>query len=268
VSAPAPLLIGLLAATGFVAGLVDAIAGGGGLFTVPALLAVGLPPGVALATNKGQAAPGAVSSFVTFFRRGGIDRKRAPLGFALGFLGSLLGARLLLAMRPEPLRPIVMALLLFALGTMLFRSRIQVRSAPLAHPKLVLAIVALALGTYDGFFGPGTGSILIVSFVSLFGDSPLYASGNAKVVNLGSNLAAFCLFAWRGAILWQLALPMAAANVIGARLGARLALRQGDRFVRVVVTFVVLAVVTKLAYDMVGALPFHGKNCKFLAMTR
>jgi uncharacterized membrane protein YfcA len=119
--------------------------------------------------------------------------------------------------------------------------------------------VALALGTYDGFFGPGTGSVLIVLFVTLFGDSPLYASGNAKVVNLGSNLAAFTLFAWRGAILWQLALPMAVANVIGARLGARLALRQGDRFVRIVVTFVVLAVVTKLAYDMFGALPFSAK---------
>jgi uncharacterized membrane protein YfcA len=256
VTAPTPLVVALLALTAFVAGLVDAVAGGGGLFTVPALLALGLPPGIALATNKGQAAPGAVSSFVTFFRRGGLDRKRAPLGFVLGFLGSLLGARLLLAMRPEPLRPIVMALLLFALGTLLFRSRIHARTQPLSRPKLVLAIVALALGTYDGFFGPGTGSILIVLFVTLFGDSPLYASGNAKVVNLASNLAAFSLFAWRGAILWQLALPMAVANVIGARLGARLALRQGDRFVRVVVTLVVLAVVLKLAWDMLHASGF------------
>jgi uncharacterized membrane protein YfcA len=256
VTSPTPLLLALLALTAFVAGLVDAIAGGGGLFTVPALLALGLPPAIALATNKGQAAPGAVSSFVTFFRRGGVDRKRAPLGFVLGFFGSLLGARLLLAMRPEPLRPIVMALLLFALGTMLFRSRIHVRTRPLSRPKLVLAIVALALGTYDGFFGPGTGSILIVLFVTLFGDSPLYASGNAKVVNLASNLAAFSLFAWRGAILWQLALPMAVANVIGARLGARLALRKGDRFVRVVVTLVVLAVVLKLAWDMLHSSGF------------
>ena len=261
-SSPTPLLTALLTATGFVAGLVDAIAGGGGLFTVPALLALGLPPGIALATNKGQAAPGAVSSFATFFRRGGIDRKRAPLGFALGFLGSLLGARLLLAMRPEPLRPVVMALLLFALATLLLRSRIHVRTVPLARPKWLLGSIAFALGTYDGFFGPGTGSILIVLFVTLFGDSPLYASGNAKVVNLGSNLAAFGLFAWRGAILWQLALPMAISNVIGARLGARLALRQGDRFVRVVVTCVVLAVVAKLAYDMFGALPFGAKYAK------
>lgn len=248
-----PTLLALLSATAFVAGVVDAVAGGGGLFTVPALLAAGLPPGVALATNKGQAAPGALASFVTFFRRGGLDRKRAPLGFALGFLGSLLGACLLLSMRPEPLRPVIALLLLFALGFMLLRSRIPTRRTPLAHPKLVLALVAFGLGTYDGFFGPGVGSLLIVLFVALFGDSPLFASGNAKVVNLGSNLAAFALFAWRGAILWQLALPMAVANMMGARLGARLALRQGDRFVRVVVTLVVLAVVAKLCFDMLAA---------------
>jgi uncharacterized membrane protein YfcA len=178
------------------------------------------------------------------------------LGFALGFLGSLLGARLLLAMRPEPLRPIIAVLLLFALAFMLLRSRIRVREKPLARPKLTLALVALTLGTYDGFFGPGVGSLLIVVFVTLFGDSPLYASGNAKVVNLGSNLAAFLLFAWRGAIWWQLALPMAVANMVGARLGARLALRQGDRFVQVVVTVVVLAVVCKLLFDMVRSAGF------------
>ncbi len=249
-TAPSALVLGLLSLTAFVAGLVDAVAGGGGLFTVPALLAVGLPPGIALATNKGQAAPGAVSSFVTFFRRGGVDRKRAPLGFACGFLGSLLGARLLLALRPEPLRPIVIGLLLFALAVLLLRARIPPRSQALGRPKLVLVLVALALGVYDGFFGPGTGSLLIVLFVTLFGDTPLYASGNAKVVNLGSNLAAFLVFAWRGAILWQLSLPMAAANIIGARLGARLALRQGDRFVRAVVVVVVFAVVGKLLFDI------------------
>jgi uncharacterized membrane protein YfcA len=230
VSTPSLGVLGLLALTAFVAGVVDAVAGGGGLFTVPALLAVGLPPSVALATNKGQAAPGAISSFVTFFRRGGVDRKRAPLGFVCGF----------------------------ALGVMLFRSRIHVRRVPLSRPRLVLTALCLALGIYDGFFGPGTGSLLIVAFVTFFGDSPLYASGNAKVVNLASNLAAFSLFAWRGAILWHISLPMAAANVVGARLGARLALRRGDRFVRVVVAVVVLAVVAKILFDMLKSAQFVG----------
>jgi uncharacterized membrane protein YfcA len=139
---------------------------------------------------------------------------------------------------------------LFALSVLLLRSRIHVRVAPLSRPKLVLVAVALALGTYDGFFGPGTGSLLIVLFVTLFGDSPLYASGNSKVINLASNLAAFLVFAWRGAILWQLSLPMAAANIAGARLGARLALRHGDRLVRAAVVVVVCAAVGKLLFDM------------------
>ena len=171
-------------------------------------------------------------------------------------MGSLLGARLLLAMRPEPLRPVIVALLLFALGVMLFRSRIHVRQTPLSRPKLALVAVCLALGTYDGFFGPGTGSLLIVAFVTWFGDSPLRASGNAKVVNLASHLAAFSLFAFRGAILWHISLPMAAANIVGARLGARLALRQGDAFVRVVVAVVVLAVIAKLVFDMLRSAQF------------
>jgi len=250
VTTPSLALLVLLSGTAFVAGVVDAVAGGGGLFTVPALLAAGLPPGLALATNKGQAAPGALASFVTFFRRGGLDRERAPLGFALGFIGSLLGARLLLAMRPEPLRPLIAGLLLIALLVMVLRSRIEVRQTPLTRPKLTLALIAFSLGAYDGFFGPGVGSLLIMAFVTLFGDSPLRASGNAKVVNLGSNLAAFLLFSSRSAIWWQVALPMALANMAGARLGARLALRQGDRFVQVVVTVVVLAVVSKLLFDM------------------
>jgi len=247
---PSSFALALLSLTAFVAGLVDAIAGGGGLFTVPALLAVGLPPSVALATNKGQAAPGAVSSFITFFRRGGLDTARAPLGFACGFAGSLLGARLLLSLRPEPLRPILIALLLFALAVMLLRSRIHARTKPLSHPRLALLAVSFALGLYDGFFGPGTGSLLIVAFVTFFGDSPLRASGNAKVVNLASNLAAFATFTLHGAVLWHISLPMALSNVAGARLGARLALRQGDGFVRVIVTIVVLAVVAKIVFDM------------------
>jgi uncharacterized membrane protein YfcA len=250
---PSTGLLVVLSGTAFIAGLVDAIAGGGGLFTVPALLAAGLPPGLALATNKGQSAPGTLAACFTFFRRGGLDRARAPLGFALAFVGSLLGARLLLALRPEPLRPVIAVLLLFALSILLLRSRIHVRTTPLAHPKLTLALIALSLGTYDGFFGPGVGSLLIILFVTLFGDSPLRASGNAKVVNLGSNLAAFLLFSWRSAIWWQVALPMALSNMAGARLGARLALRQGDRFVQVVVTVIVLAVVAKLLFDMFRA---------------
>lgn len=250
--APMPDLVtvALLALAAFGAGLVDAIAGGGGLVTVPALLAAGLPVPVALATNKGQAAFGAVSSFASFWSRGGIDRARAPLGFVCGFLGSLAGARVLLMIRPEPLKPLVIVLLLLAAGIVAW-PRKPTSGTPHAWAMKALVPIAFGLGFYDGFFGPGVGSMLIVAFVLMFGDALTRASGNAKVVNLASNLAALALFTLKGAVLWRVALPMAAANAAGAFVGARLAVKRGDRFVRVVVLCVVGALVTKLTLDLV-----------------
>jgi hypothetical protein len=242
-------VLALLALSAFAAGLVDAIAGGGGLLTVPALLAAGLPPQVALATNKGQSSFGAISSFVSFWTKGGIDRKRAPLGFVCGFLGSLAGAQVLLLVRPEPLKPVVLVLLMLAAAFVAW-PRKPSKGEPHDWAMIALAPATLALGFYDGFFGPGVGSMLIVIFVLLFGDSLTRASGNAKVVNLASNLAAILLFASRGAVLWKIALPMAVANATGAFVGARLAVKRGDRFVRVVVLMVVSALVVKIALDL------------------
>jgi uncharacterized membrane protein YfcA len=116
---------------------------------------------------------------------------------------------------------------------------------------LALGPIAFVLGFYDGFFGPGVGSMLIVAFVLVFGDTLTRASGNAKVVNLASNLAALLLFTLRGTVVWRIALPMAAANALGAFVGARLAVKRGDAFVRVVVLGVVTLLVLKMAYDLV-----------------
>ena len=264
---PTPLLIASLAAAAFLAGFVDAIGGGGGLVSLPALLAAGLSPGVALATNKGQAIFGAISSFVSYGRRGGIDRARAPIGFIAGFIGSCGGALALMAMRPEPLRPVVIGLLILAAVIVLLvrpaqrppmigaQSRrtetgTETETATGWRGGAALGAIGLGLGAYDGFFGPGAGSMLIIAFAVVFGDSLTRASGNAKVVNLASNLAAFLLFARRGTILWHLALPMAGANALGAAVGARVALRHGDRLVRAVVLAVVTAVVIKLSLDL------------------
>lgn len=234
----------------FVAGLVDAIAGGGGLLTLPALLTAGLPPHVALGTNKGQAVFGAVSSFASFWYRGAVDRSRAVVGMAFGFAGALTGAALLFLFSPERLRPIMLVLLVVAAVVVALR-RTATASTPIAtRPRLALAGFALAVGIYDGFFGPGTGSILIVGNALLFGDSLMRASGNAKVINLATNIAALITFAIRRTIIWRLALPMAAANALGAYVGAHLAVRRGDAFVRKVVLLVVFAVVVKLAIDL------------------
>lgn len=245
-----PWMIALLALAAFGAGLVDAIAGGGGLVTVPVLLAAGLPVPVALATNKGQASFGAISSFLSFWSRGGVDRARAPLAFVCGFVGSLAGARVLLLVKPEPLKPIVLVLLLAAAGVVAYPRKPKTGEAR-SWAMLALGPIAFALGFYDGFFGPGVGSMLIVAFVMVFGDSVTRASGNAKVVNLASNLAALLLFALKGAVVWRLVAPMAVANATGAFVGARLALKRGDDFVRTVVLGVVTVLVLKMAYDLV-----------------
>jgi len=243
-------VLALLTLAAFAAGVVDAIAGGGGLLTVPSLLAAGLPPQLALATNKGQACFGAVSSFASFWSKDGIDRGRAPYGFVCGFLGALAGAQVLLLVRPEPLKPIVLTLLVLAAAFVAW-PRKPSKGEPHAWAMIALFPLTFALGFYDGFFGPGTGSMLIVAFVLVFGDTMTRASGNAKVVNLASNLAALALFSLRGAVLWKIALPMALANATGAFVGARLAVKKGDRFVRVVVLVVVAALVVKILWDLV-----------------
>jgi uncharacterized membrane protein YfcA len=116
----------------------------------------------------------------------------------------------------------------------------------------VVALVGLAIGAYDGFFGPGTGTFLIVAFVGLLGDGPTRASAAAKVVNFASNLAALGLFAWRGLVLWPVALPMAAGQLAGGWLGAHLAIRRGDALVRRVAVLVALALAAKVALDLRG----------------
>lgn len=240
--------VAVLALAAFAAGFVDAVAGGGGLLTVPALLAAGLPPHATLATNKGQAVFGAVTSATSFWRRDGVDRARAPISFGGAFFGSLLGAAAVLAVPPGPLKPIVLALLVVAAVVVSWPKRSRGAAAP---PTRWLALpIGVALGFYDGFFGPGTGSILIVAFVVVFGDTMVRASGNAKIANLASNLAAVSLFAWRGEVLWRIAIPMAAANAAGAAIGARTAMKRGDRFVRVVVLVVVATLVGKVAWDL------------------
>jgi uncharacterized protein len=262
-----PARVALLAGVALVAGTVDAIAGGGGLLTVPALLAAGLPPHLAIATNKGQSTFGSLAALVRFARGGLVGARRARVTFPLGALGSLAGAALVLATPPAALRGIVVVLLAFAAVFVGVRRGPPPRlddAAPPGAPFLpskeppaagrdrgaLAAAIALAIGAYDGFFGPGTGTFLIVAFVALLGDGVARASAEAKVVNFASNLAALVLFAARGAVVWRVALPMAMAQLAGGWLGAHLAVRRGDQLVRRVVVAVALALAAKLAWDM------------------
>jgi uncharacterized protein len=241
-----------LAFAAFFAGTVDAIAGGGGLITVPALLAAGLPPQLALGTNKGSSVWGSGSASVAFWRAGRIDRKQAAFAFPLGFIGSLIGANLVLGISKDALRPVVIAMLIFAAVVMVVKKPTRIDDADVPRRRPVAALLAFVIGAYDGFFGPGTGTFLIVGFVALCGRSLVHASADAKVVNLASNLAAVLMFAHAGTIDWSVALPMAVGQLLGGIVGTHFALRGGARVVRIMVLLVSGALIVKLAYGLIA----------------
>jgi len=246
--------IAFLATAAFVAGVIDAIAGGGGLISLPALLAAGLPPHIALGTNKGQSTFGSFSALFQYARGGLVDMRRARWTLPLGFVGSFCGAALVMLVRPEQLRPLVLVLLIGVAGFLAFRPPV---ARPEGHPPprgaaLWAALIAVAGGLYDGFFGPGAGTFLIVALVGLVGLTLTRATADAKVINWAANLGALILFASRGVTVWRIALPMAAASIAGGYVGARLAMKGGDRLVRYVVLAVVTALVVKQAHALYG----------------
>lgn len=246
------MIVVLLVVTAFLAGVVDAIAGGGGLITLPALLMAGLPPHVALGTNKGQSVWGSSAAMIAFWRARRIDMRQAAIAFPLGLLGSAIGAELVLLVDRDALRPIVIAMLIGAATLLVVRKPARDDDAPRPRYLAIAAVLAFVIGAYDGFFGPGTGTFLIVGFVALCGKSPTRATADAKVVNFASNLAAVIAFAIAGTVAWSIALPMAGGQLLGGIVGARLAIRGGAKLIRVMVLVVSGALVAKLGWDLVA----------------
>ena len=245
------LEITLLSGAAFVAGTVDAIAGGGGLVTVPCLVAIGLPPHVVLGTNKGQSVFGSFAALVRYDRSRLVDRTRARWTFPAGLAGATGGALATLLVSPDALKPIILGLLVSIAVLLALRPRtLEAHVAQPARPWLAALAIAAVIGAYDGFFGPGTGTFLILAFVWFLKDGPQRASADAKVVNFASNLGSVVVFAACGLVRWEISLPMAAAQIAGGVFGAHLAIRRGDALVRAVVLVVVIAVAAKLGYDL------------------
>ena len=239
-----------LAAVALVAGGIDAIAGGGGLLTLPALLHAGLPPHLALGTNKGQSVFGSGAATLRFARAGHLAARRSAHSFAAGFAGSLTGAVLVTQVDRDALKPMLIVLLVAAAVLVLVPRPGGTRTA--RRPLLAAVLVSLAVGFYDGFFGPGTGTLLIVGFLWVLGEGPVEASANAKVVNFASNLAAVVWFGSQGLILWTVSLPMAVGQFTGGLIGAHVVVTRGGTVVRGAAVAVAMAMVGKLAYDVLG----------------
>lgn len=238
----------------FLAGFVDAAAGGGGLIQIPALFTYlpGAAPALLFGTNKLASVAGTSVAALQLAAAVPVRWPAAAPAALVAFAFSFLGAHAVAAVPPQVLRPLVLLLLVAVAIFSLARKGFGLTHAP-RHQGLRERIHAVALGAaigfYDGFFGPGTGSFLIFLFVRFFGFDFLRAAAAAKVVNVATNLAALSYFGLAGAVLYPVALPMAAANGLGAIAGARLAVARGSPFVRALFLAVVWAMVLKFAYD-------------------
>ncbi len=235
---------------GALAGFIDSIAGGGGLISVPALLATGMNPAQALATNKLQAVFGSATATWRFLRQGHIDLRLALpcVGFTL--VGAVLGASSVQLIDQSFLKAVIPWLLAAIAVYVLASPKLgdQDAKARLA-PRTFAALAGLSLGFYDGFFGPGVGSFLVFAHVLLLGYNLLRASAHSKVMNFTSNFVSLLVFIIGGQVLWLIGLTMAAGQFIGAWCGTHLVIRQGARIVRPLLVLTSLAMTVRLVYQ-------------------
>ncbi len=253
---PSLPIMAFLVVASFLAAFLDAIVGGGGLITVPALL-LGLPAGVPLptllGTNKVAAVTGTTVAAGKFLRAGAIAPREMVGPVLASAAGASLGVWLTYHVHADFLRPLMLVLLVAMLAFTLFKPEMGKLHAPrfgLSHQRGLAAGIAFSLGFYDGFFGPGTGSLLIFLFVVILGFDFLRASALAKSVNAASNITSVVLFVSQGSWLPSVALAMAAANGVGGFLGAQVALKKGSTWVRGVFIVVVSALIVRLAWQV------------------
>jgi uncharacterized protein len=245
-----PVLLPILFFTGAVAGLIDAMAGGGGLITIPVLLGLGLPPQAALGTNKLQATFGSFSAMAHFVRAGTVNVRQALRGVIWTAVGAILGSYTVQQIDPGFLKRFIPFLLLAILCYTIFTPKLgseEVR--PRMKPGAFYTCFGLLLGFYDGFLGPGTGSFWVIALMLGLGLDMRKGTGYTKLFNFVSNIVSLVIFIAGGHVVVVAGLVMGVGQACGARIGARLVIKKGARFVRPVFICSVLAVTAKLFYD-------------------
>lgn len=246
-------MFALIALVAFVAGFIDAIAGGGGMITVPALLSVGLPPHVALATNKLSATFGSTTAAYAYYKKRLFHPalwKRAILSTIMGAaLGTLMVSVISSAFLNKFLPLLILATAIYSLlqGAEKEHKNVQIKLN--TKIKKIQFLQGSVLGFYDGFAGPGTGAFWTVSVMRLYRLNILIASGVAKAMNMTSNWVSLLTFAIFGQINWPLGLTMGGCLMIGAYLGAHSAIRFGGKFIRPIFTITVSVLALKLFYQ-------------------
>lgn len=242
-----------LCLAGFFAAMVDSIAGGGGIISLPAYLLAGIPPHVALGTNKFSSTAGSFTSSLKFIKSGKVNFSVLKFLIPFTFIGSALGVNTVLKLDQKYLSTLVLVLIVFVGLYTLFSKNIGLKDNlnPQTRFSLFVGILlAFSLGFYDGFLGPGTGSFLIFGLIHIFGFNFIKASGNAKVLNFVSNISALVMFAFRGQIYYLIGIPVAICMVFGAHMGTQLALKNGAKLIKPIFVTMSLAVAVKLLLQM------------------
>ncbi len=240
----------LLFAVGLLAGFIDAIAGGGGMITIPAMLLAGIPPLQVLGTNKLQSLFGSGSASLAYARHGHVDlRGQLPMALTAA-VGAAFGALLATVVPGEVLKAVLPFLLIGIAVYFGFKPDLGEVDR---HRRMSATVFALTfvpvIGFYDGVFGPGTGSFLMLGFISLAGYGLLKATAHTKFLNFGSNVGAFAVFLAFGAILWKVGLVMGVGQFVGAQLGSRFAMKQGARIIKPLLVTVSVALAIRLLAD-------------------
>lgn len=243
-------LVVILFLTGGVAGLVDSIAGGGGLIALPVLLSLGLPPQIALGTNKLQGCFGTFSAACNYIRKGQVRAREAWWGVIFTLLGAGLGSWLVQQLSSDFMNTLIPFLLVIIFFYTLLSPQLGQNEEKAKISIFCFSLCfGMSLGFYDGFFGPGTGSFWTVACICLMGMNMTKATGYTKIMNFTSNITALTIFIIGGNVLYSAGFAMAGGQVIGAFIGSSLAIKKGTRFIRPVFLVVVLLTIIKLFYD-------------------
>lgn len=242
-----PVTLVMLFVTSLCAGFVDSIAGGGGLISLPVLLFAGLPPQIALGTNKLQSSFGAFSSAYNYIRKGSIQLKGSLNGICFTLLGAIAGAWTIQQMDALFLKHLVPVMLLLVFFYTLFSPDLgKTDTQAKISRHLFFMIFGLGLGFYDGFFGPGTGSFWTGTLMIILGMNMTRAVGMTKIMNFTSNIVALSVFIMGNNVFYSIGLLMAVGQIIGARIGSNLAIEKGTSFIRPIFLTVVFITIVRL----------------------
>ncbi|SRR5579883_207585 len=245
----------LLCVAAFIAGFVDAVVGGGGLIQIPAaiILLPGIPVATVIGTTKIPSFCGTSLAALQYSRKVRLNYKHLLLMAAIASVMAFTGSRVLTLVSNDFMKPFLLVVLtavaIYTYSKKNFGAHSEKDHTELQH-YLYIILISLIIGFYDGFVGPGSGSFLILVFITLLGYDFLKASATAKFVNLSTNIGSIILFSMSGKIIYSVALPMAACNAMGGFLGARLAILRGNKFIRIFFLSVVVLMIVRFAYDV------------------